>query len=248
MMSNHPFASLGKAAAAIAGMALAGGLAGCADQTSFTGVEGVPLAQLDLGGEAPHMLTLAGPDTVHLREGEKLAIRVEGPDNAVAAMRFRRDGRNLAIMRAGKVVDGETATVHVTMPAPHALRLAGSGRIEAERLAPDAKVTVAGSGRVITDALQGERLAVDVAGSGRYHAGGSVERLKLNIAGSGKAKMDDLTVDSANVTIAGSGKGAFRSDGEVKAKIIGSGKVTVVGRARCDVTAMGSGKLVCKEA
>jgi hypothetical protein len=58
--------------------------------------------------------------------------------------------------------------------------------------------------------------------------------------------MDALSTQKARLIIAGSGNSAFASDGEVEARIMGSGSVTVRGRARCTVKSMGSGKLVCE--
>ena len=44
-----------------------------------------------------------------------------------------------------------------------------------------------------------------------------------------------------------SGNATFASDGDVNANIMGSGNVTVKGRARCKVKTMGSGSLVCED-
>ena len=249
-MSLHvSFSGLGKAVAAVAGLALAGSLSACnAENVSFAGKKGVPLAELDLSGAAPTSIALAGPDTVKLTEGEKLKIDVEGSDAMVAAMRFHLDDNTLAILRSKDAPDGETATVFVTMPAPKSLTLAGSGRIEAKTVAKDTSVTIAGSGKIKTGKITTDRLDVNVVGSGQYQTGGSTARLDLNVAGSGNADMEKLRAERANITIAGSGEGAFRSDGKVTANIIGSGKVHVIGRAKCEVSAMGSGKLVCEEA
>jgi hypothetical protein len=49
-------------------------------------------------------------------------------------------------------------TVTVTMPAPDELTMTGSGTIVAPELAPRAKVNIAGSGDVETQALAIKRL------------------------------------------------------------------------------------------
>ena len=83
-------------------------------------------------------------------------------------------------------------------------------------------------------------------GSGAIRAAGNIDELDLTILGSGNAQLDAVRTPKAKVTIAGSGGAAFASDGEVNATIMGSGTVTVKGRARCTVSAMGSGRLICE--
>ena len=70
----------------------------------------------------------------------------------------------------------------------------------------------------------------------------------VTIAGSGKADMAGLQAGGADITVAGSGDAEFASDGRVEASIMGSGTVTVNGRADCTVSSMGSGKLNCRAA
>lgn len=235
--------------AAIAMAALASG--GCdAMHVTIDGEDGKKLADLDLTGDPPSKLMLAGPDTVHIAQGDKLAISVAGDPSVAEQMRFTLKHGTLAILRRKQMGStDETVTVNVTMPAPSKLSLAGSGKIIASALARDsARIAIAGSGSVETGGVAIDTLKVEIAGSGSYHAAGTAKTLKLQIAGSGRAQLEALKIDEANIQIAGSGNAAFASDGTVKAKIMGSGEVRVIGRATCKVTAMGSGKLICEPA
>lgn len=233
-------------------IALATGLSGCdGPNIKINGEDGQKLADLDLTGTAPDELVLLGPDEVKITEGAKLAITVEGDAAAREDMRFSLKDGTLAIlrkdMRWGKN-SAKTVVVNVTMPAPREITMAGSGKISSTALARTANIVVAGSGTVETPNVAGESIDVNLAGSGLYRAAGNVSSLKLLIAGSGSAELDALKADKAKVTIAGSGSARFASDGEVSAEIMGSGEVTVRGRARCTVSAMGSGKLNCETA
>ncbi|HSM53046.1 MAG TPA: hypothetical protein VK839_02550, partial [Erythrobacter sp.] len=68
-----------KRLAPVAAIALSAAVAGCNDMNiEINGEEGVPLAELDMSGDAPTELILAGPDTVVLSEGDALDIDVEG--------------------------------------------------------------------------------------------------------------------------------------------------------------------------
>ena len=233
---------------ALAPVAVAALLAGCdSADISIDGEKGKPLSELDLSGAAPKGLVLLGPDEVRVRAGDRLAITVDGDPALVSAMRFTLKDGTLGILRdKGNWTDSATAIVNVTMPAPETLVAAGSGTIRAEGLAPQAEVTIAGSGDVETLAVAAKKLDVTIAGSGSYRAAGTAENLEITIAGSGDAAMEGLKAQNAKITIAGSGRSRFASDGTVNADILGSGEVRVQGQAKCDVKATGSGRLVCE--
>lgn len=238
--------SICKAFAPLAALAMTASLSGCDSTITVDGTEGKKLSELDLTGEAPTKLVLAGPDHVKITEGAKLAITVEGDANVADKLRFTLTGGTLGILRTKSWKNGGAVTVNVTMPAPQDVTLAGSGTIDAAQLGKDAKVTVAGSGEVHAGTISGDSFKLTVAGSGTMHGGGAIKNLDMTIAGSGSADLAALRADHAKVTIAGSGNATITSDGDVSASIFGSGMVTVKGRATCKVSSMGSGKLVCE--
>ena len=239
------FESLGPMVA----MAVANGGFKCDEdgKYSFNDEQGVPLADLDLSGEIPDTVKLLGGDVVRIVEGEDFTIAVEGDEEAKERMRFKADGGALLILRdRDGWRGGQSATVTITMPAPRKLELLGSGTIHAEALADDAKITVMGSGKIETHDLDIDKLKIKFAGSGIYKASGRVAELAISIAGSGSARLGRLHADDVAVSITGSGEAVFSSDGEVDARIMGSGQVTVRGSARCRVKSFGSGTLVCE--
>lgn len=234
--------------APVVAVAFSIGVSGCNGMdVSIGDVDGVPLAELDMSGDAPTELVLAGPDQVVISEGDSLNIDVEGDDDALSALRFSLDDGTLGIAREKDGwKDGGKATIRVTMPAPETLVLAGSGSIEAASLAKTASVTIAGSGKVDVTNVAADKVEVTVAGSGTATVSGAAKSLEATIAGSGSAKMESLKVEGAEVTIAGSGDADFASDGSVEANIVGSGNVTVTGSATCTVSSIGSGKVNCQ--
>jgi hypothetical protein len=212
-------------------------------------MKGVPLAQLDLTAKAPEEITLLGPDTVRVVQGDKLAIKVDGQQDTKDRLRFVLKDGKLAIGRDGWKMGGsdDLATIEVTVPAARRLVMAGSGTMHADALRGDAaSVSIAGSGNIDVPAIDAQELKVEVIGSGDFKAAGKAKSLRISIAGSGSANMEGLSVDEAKVEIAGSGGARFASDGQVKADIMGSGGVRVKGRAQCKVNAMGSGTLTCE--
>lgn len=236
--------------APIAAIALSATVASCGDMNvEINGEAGVPLAELDMSGDPPTSLVLAGPDKVILIEGGALDINVEGDADTADLLRFSLNDGKLAISRkGGKWEDTGIAIVNVTMPAPKQILVAGSGAVESTTMAEEADITIAGSGKASVAEIAATKLEVTIAGSGSLTTAGTAERLELNILGAGKSDMQGLKVERAEVTVAGSGDASFASDGEVEANIIGSGDVQVIGSATCEVKAMGSGTLKCEPA
>jgi hypothetical protein len=186
---------------------------------------------------------------VHVVQGDKLAITVEGKQDAKDRLRFVLKDGKLAIGREGWKIGGsdDLATIEVTVPAAKRLVMAGSGSMRADALRGDtASISIAGSGDIEVPAVDTQDLKVEVIGSGDLKAGGKAKSLKISLAGSGSADLAGLTAEEAKVEIAGSGDASFASDGQVKADIMGSGSVKVKGRAQCKVNAMGSGTLTCE--
>ncbi|MFA6218810.1 MAG: head GIN domain-containing protein [Erythrobacter sp.] len=233
--------------AALAGAVLVSGCDGM--HVRIGDEDAVPLSELDLDGKAPTELVLAGPDRVIVSEGDRLGIDVSGDEAAVEALRFSLDGDTLGIVR-GKDgwKDKGTATIRVTLPDLRSIVLAGSGSVEAATLTGKAGVTIAGSGKASVAKVTAEKLDLTIAGSGDFEAAGTADSLDLTVAGSGRARMTGLKVETADISVAGSGDTEFSSDGKVDASIMGSGMVTVHGRANCTVSAMGSGRLNCTSA
>ncbi len=244
------FSKFAKAFAPLVAIALTAGLSGCDEaKIRFNGEEGKKLADLDLTGAPPTSVALLGPDTVRITEGAKLAITIDGDPETAENMRFNLKDGTLGVLRKdGSWKNNKTVTVNITLPGLREVTSLGSGLIHAAKLTGDAKVTVAGSGSAETPDVTADRLEVSIAGSGNYRGAGQAKSLELNIAGSGSAEMDALKVGEAEINIAGSGDARFASDGNVKASMLGSGEVTVRGRATCTVSAVGSGRLVCETA
>ena len=170
----------------------------------INGKEGVPLAKLDLSGEAPREVILLGPDTVDIRDGEKLSIEVEGSEQAKERMRFVLDDGSLGILRErSNWNDSGTATVIVTMPAPAKLTLAGSGKMTAASVSDRPEINVLGSGTLALQSVAASKMEVNLAGSGTLLAAGSADDLDLNVMGSGTANLAAMKAGKANVTVAG---------------------------------------------
>lgn len=240
------FGKFARMMGAIAAMAVMGAVAGCNADIKFNGEEGVPLADLDTGGEAPTEFALMGPDRVTLTEGDSLIIEPSGNADEIEKLRFVLKDGALGIHRDNESRNNTAVDIAITMPAPTKIAIMGSGSVTSGKLAREAEVAIMGSGSADTRNVDSDRLDVKIAGSGDYAASGSVRALKLKIAGSGSGDMGELRAETAEVDIAGSGSATFASDGSVDAKVVGSGDVTVRGSAKCTIKSVGSGTLNCE--
>ncbi|TIX49159.1 head GIN domain-containing protein [Alteraurantiacibacter aquimixticola] len=215
---------------------------GTAFRNGGFGGTGVPLEELDMSGDTPRELILAGADNVVVTPGDDFTISVQGDDEVKETLRFRLEDGALHVASRNSGNGGEgIATINIIMPPPEKVTIAGAGQIAVAELADDAEVVIAGAGQISVLDLDIASLGVTIAGAGRFTAGGKVEELKLKIAGAGKAKMAGLLAEEADVHIAGAGNATFGCDGEVDARIFGAGHVTIRGSASCHVRSMGSG-------
>lgn len=228
-------------------LALGTSLSGCAYIIDdLTEVEGVALAELDTGGDAPTHIRLNGPDDIIITTGDTWSVTAEGDGGATEALRFDLDGDRLAIARDSDVFDGRgSAIVRITMPAPNELTIAGSGSITSEEMASAAVIDIKGSGDISIGSITADELEIDIKGSGGVTASGSAKRLEIDIKGRGDVALEELKADDAEIDIKGSGNVRFASDGTVNADIKGSGDIVVTGDAKCSMDKKGSGSLTC---
>ena len=223
-------------------------LAACNVEEGSEDAGGVDLAALDLGGTAPTVIVLEGPDDIDVVQGDSFAVDVSGDADAVTEVRFVREGDTLTVYRPGRfVMDQGTARITVTLPALQSASITGSGDLSSEVLTGDVGIDIAGSGSLVAASVDTTALDIAIAGSGNVTIGGESETLRVGIAGSGDVDARRLTVATADVSIEGSGDVALRSDGTVRAAIAGSGDVRVTGSASCEGEVYGSGELLCED-
>lgn len=237
-----------KGLAPIAALAMGAALSGCnkVDMT-INGKEGVPLAELDMAGAVPSELVVATNAKVIVTQGDTLGITVE--NDPETALRFVLDDATLGVTRdADQKLEGGTAIVRVTMPAPKSIVIAGAGSVEADSVGTNPELTIGGSGSIAVTRIAAETLEVAIGGSGSVKGAGTARHLEITIGGSGDVEFANLNADKAEISIGGSGNVTLASDGEVEANIAGSGDINVTGSAKCTANSLGSGKLSCAAA
>jgi len=188
-----------------------------------------------------------GPDDVDVRVGTGFSVRAEGDPDVLDRVRIARDGDRLRIGRAsGFNLGSGGAKIYVTMPRIGGASLAGSGdmaidRIEGATFGGD----IAGSGNLRLGRVELDTLKLSIAGSGSIAASGQAATVGISIAGSGDVDAGGLQASGAKIDIAGSGSVRAAVDGEAKVTIMGSGDVDLGPKARCKTTKMGVGDVRC---
>jgi hypothetical protein len=106
------------------------------------------------------------------------------------------------------------------------------------------RTSVAGSGTVHAEGIQGTDFAADVSGSGQIVVKGTAQTAALDVSGSGRVDTTALASDALTVDVSGSGHVAARATGSLSASVGGSGDISVSGTAQqCRINVAGSGSV-----
>jgi Putative auto-transporter adhesin, head GIN domain len=228
-------------------------LAGCnilADSSNNGWNNATAIPTSDTITAAFQSIEAAGPDNVKFVTGDGYHISATGDAKTLEKLRYRIENGVLTVGRKGSSwqmgKSDPAATITVTAPSINGLSLAGSGDVSADNLQGEAvKLELAGSGNITVNTVTAKRIKSELAGSGDIVLAGKVESGDHEIAGSGNINASKLAHTDAKVSIAGSGNVDLTATGKVAADIVGSGDVNVVGGAKCTVSKTGSGTLNC---
>jgi len=199
-------------------------------------------------------IEVAGPYDVQVRTGANPTVSAKGSEKLLEHTVVEVKGDKLVIhpenqhgwLHFGWGHRGK-ATFAVTVPQLSGATIAGSGDIQIDRVqGDDFEGVVAGSGGLNVDALEVRQLKLSIAGSGSAKAvNGKAQTAKYDIAGSGDVDARNIQTNDVDVSIAGSGSIRAHASGTAKVSIMGSGDVDVAGGAKCSVSKAGSGDVHC---
>ena len=197
-------------------------------------------------------LATVGPQNVVVTFGESHSVRWEGSPEALARVELAVEDGTLTIRPRSGIRRGfnwsrrNTPTFYVTTPQLDSVSLAGSGDVSVDRIEGERFVgAIAGSGELSIAALQVDAVDFSIAGSGDVVAAGSARRTEVSILGSGDVRANELRSEAAEISIAGSGDVDLTVDGQAEVAIVGSGDVDIAGAATCSVSRIGGGDVRC---
>jgi hypothetical protein len=199
-------------------------------------------------------IEVAGPYDVTVRTGANPAVSAQGSQKLLDRTVVEVQGDKLVIhpqeqhsfFQFGFGTRGK-ADFTVTVPQIAGATIAGSGDIHVDHVQGDRfEGTVAGSGGLNVDTVNVGALKLSIAGSGSAKAaGGKAQIADYSIGGSGDIEAGAVQLQQAKVSIAGSGSVKANAVGTADVSIMGSGDVDVSGGAKCTVSKAGSGSVRC---
>jgi hypothetical protein len=199
-------------------------------------------------------IEVAGPYDVQVRTGGNPSVSASGGEKLLERTVVEVRGDKLVIrpeeqrgwFHFGWSSSGK-ASFTVTVPQLSGATIAGSGNIKVDKVQGASFAgDVAGSGGLIIAAMDVQNLNLSIAGSGGVKAGaGRAQSAEYEISGSGDVDASAIQTQQAKVSIAGSGSVRAHSSGTADVSIMGSGDVEVAGGAKCNVSKQGSGNVRC---
>ena len=199
-------------------------------------------------------IEVAGPYEVTVRTGANPGVSAHGSQKLLDRTIVEVQGDKLVIhpqerhsfFNWGWGMHGKT-NFTVTVPELSGATIAGSGDIHVDRVQGAAfDGTVAGSGGLSVDTVNVQSLKLSIAGSGSAKAGtGKTQSADYSIGGSGDIEAGSVQAQQAKVSIAGSGSIKANATGTADVSIMGSGDVDVTGGAKCTISKAGSGDVRC---
>jgi len=103
---------------------------------------------------------------------------------------------------------------------------------------------IAGTGKLTLDALDQEKLKIEMAGVAKVEANGKVDRVEIEMAGIGHADFGQVKSREARVEIAGIGKADIAPSEDARIEIAGPGEVRLhTNPKRVDTDIAGPGRV-----
>jgi hypothetical protein len=199
-------------------------------------------------------IEVAGPYDVEVRTGGNPGVSARGSQKLLERTVVEVRGDKLVIhpeqhngfFHFGWTSHGK-AHFAVTVPQLSGATIAGSGDIRVDKVQGQRfEGTVAGSGGIDVATMDVQALKLSIAGSGGVKAGsGKAQSAEYEIAGSGDVDAGAIAAQQVKVSIAGSGGVKAHASGTADVSIMGSGDVDVSGGAKCSVSKAGSGNVRC---
>ena len=199
-------------------------------------------------------IEVAGPYDVEVRTGGNPSVAAKGSQKLLDKTVVEVRGDKLIIhpennhtwFHMGWSGHHGKASFVVTVPQLSGGTIAGSGDLRIDKVQGDQfDGTVAGSGGITVAALNVQTLKLSIAGSGGIKAAGKATNVSYDIAGSGGIDGAAIVAENAKVSIAGSGDVKANATGTADVSIMGSGDVNLSGGAKCKISKMGSGNVSC---
>ncbi|MPT47611.1 MAG: DUF2807 domain-containing protein [Sphingobium sp.] len=198
-------------------------------------------------------IRVEAPVRIILTTGSGVSAMGEGERDVLDRVNLSVSGGVLTVTMDEKSASGFADTKQ--SPAPllmlstgqlrRATVIGGGGLIIKELAGLEADVALNGSGEIVIESADVERLSLFIGGSGRVTAKGKARDVQATVNGSGTLDAQELGARAAVVTNAGSGSIRLMVHGPVRGASSGSGDVTISGKPICTISQNGVGTIQC---
>jgi len=211
-----------------------------------------PVARRDFQVGAFDRIALSGSPDIQVNVGAAPSVRAEGDQELVNRLEVAVENGQLQV----RIREGSSnwfsfhhdrgVKLYVTVPSLAGVSIAGSGDVRVDRVqGASFNGSIAGSGDMQIGALAVGEASFTVTGSGDIRGSGHAEHTSVSVTGSGDIDLAGLETGDATLAVAGSGNIGIRATRTAAVEIHGSGDVTVAGPARCTISKAGSGDAHC---
>ena len=194
-------------------------------------------------------VSFAGSFDYILVSGTEGKIKIEGEENLLPYIitEVKNGTLNVKTQNRINLQTSRNKTIKITVPFEdiNTVSLAGSGDVWNENTisVPHFKTSITGSGDIVLD-VEASSVEASVTGSGDLTLKGKTNRLEVSVTGSGDYKGFDLMANDVDVSVNGSGDAKVVCNGNLKARVSGSGDIKYAGNPKTeDIKVAGSGSI-----
>lgn len=194
-------------------------------------------------------VSLGIPGDLFIKIGPAYSVELSGNSDEIANTITDLSSGRLIIKRRDNRYFGRDRriTINITMPGIEGLSVSGSGKAEITDAveADELSFAVSGSGNLIADRVEADKINCSISGSGniRINGDGSADSGDIKISGSGNYSGSSLRIDKLDVTVSGSGSCLCSAGDELEAVVSGSGNIVYRGNPKIDARVSGSGRV-----
>lgn len=202
-------------------------------------------------------LRVNGPFRVEVVTGRSPAGRIAGDPRTLDAIEVRQDGNILVVRAIGGRTDGDggeggrdpatqPVTVMLVTPSLAGVALVGSGAVGVTGMKADrVDLSVAGTGTIGVTGADAIELNATTIGTGKITVAGRAVRARYVVNGAGNVAAAALEAGEVTVRLDGPGEVAARAQFIANVTNTGLGRVSVAGKAKCQVKAVTTGSVTC---
>ena len=169
---------------------------------------------------------LSGVGNLSIRQTGSESLSVEAEEEVLPKIRTEVVNDRLIISPEPNTCIQTTEPINyeLTVKDLHALKLSGSGDVEAEGISTD-------------------KLGIDISGSGAVEISGRADSQEIDISGSGDYRAKDLESKEAKITVSGSGSAIVNVSEALDTRASGAGAVEYIGDPTVEKDVSGAGSV-----